>query len=869
VDAAGQTNFFGYNAYGQLTALTNALNQTVTMSYDTNGYLTNILGSLPGSTTSFTYDGYGRVRTVTDSQGNSVTTSYDAADRATNVTYLDGSYEQVVYNNLDPVLSRDRNGHWTSMAYDPLRHLTDTYDNGGHHTQFGWCGCGSLESITDPMGRVTAWVRDLQGRVTTKINPDLTQITSAYEANTSRLKSVTDARNQTTLYSYFIDNNLKQVTYSNAVVATPGVSFTYDTNYNRLLTMVDGIGTNSYSYYAVTNGQLGAGMLASVSNSFTVSTITYNYDVLGRIINRAIDGVAQSASYDALGRVTVWTNALGSFTNVYVGATGLIATNFAPFGKKTIFSYLDTTHDQRLQTIWNQNVDGSTLSKFDYAYDALGNITNWTQQVDNTATNVWLAQYDPVNQLLAVTIRGNTIAGAILKQYAYGYDLAGNRTSEQIGNGTGASPVVISQSSYNSANQLTTRTGGSGPMQFAGSLDEPGTVMVNTNAAVMNNLTTNFVGYASVTNGTNVIPITATDYSNNSRTNKYQVIVTNTVGSQTLAFDLNGNMTNDGAGITYEYDAANRTVAINRGTTNRTEFAYDGAGRRVQVIEKTNGVAYVTNKYVWCGTELCEQRDNTGATVTKRFFGGGEQINGTNYYFTGDHLGSIREMTDSAGALQARYDYDPYGRRTKVSGTMDADFGFTGHFMLASQPETTLTLYRLYRADLGRWATRDPLAESGGLNLYTYVRNNPISWIDPLGLCPPYDNDNLHSPLNPIYNPIFDPNNPWSPFNWRNQPITIQGPGLNNDIVSNNPLAPPFALISPSLQPTVNSSTSNPSPFANIQLTYPHGDGVYQAGSTAANNLPKLVYSNTNLPMTIIVTNPAGGGIPMGGGRGY
>ena len=62
-----------------------------------------------------------------------------------------------------------------------------------------------------------------------------------------------------------------------------------------------------------------------------------------------------------------------------------IATNFAPFGKKTIFSYLDTTHDQRLQTIWNQNVDGSTLSKFDYGYDALWGTSptgrsRWTTQ---------------------------------------------------------------------------------------------------------------------------------------------------------------------------------------------------------------------------------------------------------------------------------------------------------------------------------------------------------------------------------------------------------------------------------------------------------------------------------------------------------
>ena len=140
-----------------------------------------------------------------------------------------------------------------------------------------------------------------------------------------------------------------------------------------------------------------------------------------------------------------------------------------------------------------------------------------------------------------------------------------------------------------------------------------------------------------------------------------------------------------------------------------------------------------TNKFVWAGTELCEQRNNTGATVTKRFFGQGEQISGTNYCFTRDHLGSVREVTDSTGAVRARYDYDPYGRRTKLSGNMDADFGYTGHFMLASQPDHTITLYRLYRPDLGRWCSRDPLAEQAGLNLYAYVRNSPMIYNDPDG----------------------------------------------------------------------------------------------------------------------------------------
>ena len=68
----------------------------------------------------------------------------------------------------------------------------------------------------------------------------------------------TDAKNQTTLYQYLKDNNLKKITYNSSV--TPDVSFTYETNYNRISTMVDGIGTNVYSYNPVTN-PLGSGRL--------------------------------------------------------------------------------------------------------------------------------------------------------------------------------------------------------------------------------------------------------------------------------------------------------------------------------------------------------------------------------------------------------------------------------------------------------------------------------------------------------------------------------------------------------------------------------------------------------------------------------
>jgi RHS repeat-associated protein len=158
-------------------------------------------------------------------------------------------------------------------------------------------------------------------------------------------------------------------------------------------------------------------------------------------------------------------------------------------------------------------------------------------------------------------------------------------------------------------------------------------------------------------------------------------------------------------------------------------------GRRVKIVEKNNGTITSTKQFVWCGKQICEERDGNNS-VTARFYGEGfirYVPSAQPLFYTRDHLGSVREVTDSTGAVRARYDYDPYGRVMKVSGDLDSDFRYTGHYFHAPSG-LHLAMYRAYDADLGSWLNRDPIGEEGGLNLYGYVANDPINDHDPWGL---------------------------------------------------------------------------------------------------------------------------------------
>lgn len=92
---------------------------------------------------------------------------------------------------------------------------------------------------------------------------------------------------------------------------------------------------------------------------------------------------------------------------------------------------------------------------------------------------------------------------------------------------------------------------------------------------------------------------------------------------------------------------------------------YDPLRRIVKIVETTGGTITSTKQFVWAGDQLCEERDAGGA-VTRRFFSNGEQIGGTNYYYTRDHLGSVREMSDGSGSVVAAFAYDPVQRSCKA-----------------------------------------------------------------------------------------------------------------------------------------------------------------------------------------------------------
>lgn len=745
-DTANQTTTYTYKTDGRVETvvtpprggLTGAQRTTTYAYFADNapvgaGRLQSVTGPsmpppLPGSpVTSFAYDGYGRVRMVTDPENYVLTYDYDFLDRVTKLTYPDNTYEQTGYNRLDAEHHRDRLGRWSHTLHDALRRVVSTQDAAGRTMTQEWCNCGSLDKVIDANNNATGWERDLQGRVKKETRADGAAWLYTYETTTSRLKDVTDAEAQVKTYTYFRDDKLRQVVYTNAAIPTATVTLDYDTVYDRLQTMTDGVGTTTYTYNPVNPPQLGSGALASVNGPFANDTVFYTYDELGRVATRGLTGAASTFSFDALGRVASQVHPLGTWSYGYDGVTDRLATLTYPNSQTANYTYFGNTGDHRLQQIKHRTPGAAVISQYDYTYDPVGNIATWRQQPPANPAKVYNLGYDPVDELVSARLQTTDPTPTLLKRYSYEYDPAANRTTEQIDDAaTSATP--------NSRNQLISQQPG-GALLFRGTLNEIATVAVQTEPATVipSPAPPTFEGPAHVSGGTTDVEVKATDPSGNPRTNTYRVTASGT--TITYDYDDNGNLsskTEGGTTTTYEWDAENRLTAVKQGANTLATFAYDGQGRRVQ-----KAAGGVTRTYIYDQQSVLEERLTTGPIV--RYVQGPgidrplaiQDEGGIISYYLADHLGSIVQMTNSAGAVTLSREYDPYGKL--LAGSSTTGFAFTGREW---DPESGIYYYRAryYDPKIGRFISEDPIGLRGGNNFYSYVHNDPTRFRDPSGL---------------------------------------------------------------------------------------------------------------------------------------
>jgi RHS repeat-associated protein len=254
------------------------------------------------------------------------------------------------------------------------------------------------------------------------------------------------------------------------------------------------------------------------------------------------------------------------------------------------------------------------------------------------------------------------------------------------------------------------------------------------------------------------------------------------------SFDANGNLqslTATGGGQeSFGWDYESRMISAFDGWTN-VAYGYDALGRRISRTDSSGATKFIydgqdivldenpgTSSGDGGGTDLPSGGDSDlppeSSSLTKYLNGPGidNKLRQTRPYSTGctnsippqcntefateyflqDHLGSTNGLTDTSGSLTSTGSYDSFGNPTSVANSR---YGFTGR---ESGDVAGLMYYRArwYDPDLGRFMSEDPISFRGGdINLYGYVKNNPINFTDPTGLQAPYEEIKM---LDAVYN---------------------------------------------------------------------------------------------------------------------
>ncbi|UDQ98345.1 RHS repeat-associated core domain-containing protein [Lentisphaerota bacterium WC36G] len=225
-------------------------------------------------------------------------------------------------------------------------------------------------------------------------------------------------------------------------------------------------------------------------------------------------------------------------------------------------------------------------------------------------------------------------------------------------------------------------------------------------------------------------------------TGKKSSVVKDIPNSESYVYDVNGNLKNDG-NYNYYWNCENRLVKM-LNTTQKLEFKYDYMGRRREkkVFEKENNEwvlkshkSFIYNKYKLIKT--VDELNN--GSISDRFVWLGDNLlalekDGVVFNYIADGNKNITQLIDmSSGSIANRYDYSPFGQLSLDNETVANPFKFSSEY---AEKETGLVYYnyRYYNPSTGKWLSRDPIQEAGGVNVYGFIKNSTINYYDLLGL---------------------------------------------------------------------------------------------------------------------------------------